>query len=242
MMPIRCMPKWRARCCCGMDYVTLYANGIRYLEKAPLLYWSMAASFRMFGVSDAAARVPLALYALALTFAVSGAGDAGLFRRCDGRFLWCADPADLVRDFHFYAHHHSRHHRLSMDNAGDRLLLAFLCRKRSRVGGVRLGFAAACALNVLTKGLIGVVFPVAIVLIFLLVHEETWGTLRTLGNPFAGFALFPADCCAVASCCWTRESCARKPARLFSSGCADAGKCPRIFSGSTSSTSICFAT
>ena len=25
------------------DYVTLYANGIRYLEKAPLLYWSMAA-------------------------------------------------------------------------------------------------------------------------------------------------------------------------------------------------------
>jgi len=24
------------------DWVTLYANGIRYLEKAPLLYWSMA--------------------------------------------------------------------------------------------------------------------------------------------------------------------------------------------------------
>ncbi len=25
------------------DWVTLYANGIRYLEKAPLLYWAMAA-------------------------------------------------------------------------------------------------------------------------------------------------------------------------------------------------------
>ncbi|HTF68384.1 MAG TPA: hypothetical protein VK638_37470, partial [Edaphobacter sp.] len=24
------------------DWTTLYANGIRYLEKAPLLYWSMA--------------------------------------------------------------------------------------------------------------------------------------------------------------------------------------------------------
>ncbi|MGD0649406.1 MAG: phospholipid carrier-dependent glycosyltransferase, partial [Acidobacteriaceae bacterium] len=24
------------------DYITLYANGVRYLEKAPLLYWSMA--------------------------------------------------------------------------------------------------------------------------------------------------------------------------------------------------------
>ena len=39
------------------DYVTLYANGIRYLEKAPLLYWSMAASMKLFGVSAAAARV-----------------------------------------------------------------------------------------------------------------------------------------------------------------------------------------
>src|SRR5580658_6316754 len=29
------------------DYVTLYANGIRYLEKAPLLYWSMAAGLKV---------------------------------------------------------------------------------------------------------------------------------------------------------------------------------------------------
>src|SRR3984885_8836310 len=43
------------------DWVTLYANGIRYLEKAPLLYWSMAASFRIFGIHTAAARLPLAL-------------------------------------------------------------------------------------------------------------------------------------------------------------------------------------
>src|SRR5580700_12004417 len=43
------------------DFVTLYANGIRYLEKAPLYYWSMAASMRVFGVSTAATRIPLAL-------------------------------------------------------------------------------------------------------------------------------------------------------------------------------------
>ena len=52
------------------DWVTLYANGIRYLEKAPLLYWSMAASFKLFGVGAAAARIPLALTVLALAFAV----------------------------------------------------------------------------------------------------------------------------------------------------------------------------
>ena len=33
------------------DWVTLYANGIRYMEKAPLLYWSMAASNSWFASS-----------------------------------------------------------------------------------------------------------------------------------------------------------------------------------------------
>ena len=56
------------------DYVTLYANGIRYLEKAPLLYWSMAASMRLSQLTGAttpralavAARIPLSLTILAL--------------------------------------------------------------------------------------------------------------------------------------------------------------------------------
>jgi hypothetical protein len=52
------------------DWVTLYANGIRYLEKAPLLYWSMAASFKVFGIHTAAARLPLALTVLALALAL----------------------------------------------------------------------------------------------------------------------------------------------------------------------------
>src|ERR1700723_3360420 len=52
------------------NWVTLYANGIRYLEKAPLLYWSMAASFRIFGVHTAASRAPLALTVLALAFTI----------------------------------------------------------------------------------------------------------------------------------------------------------------------------
>src|SRR5580698_2031886 len=48
------------------DWVTLYANGIRYLEKAPLLYWSMAASFKLFGIHTFAARIPLSLSVLTL--------------------------------------------------------------------------------------------------------------------------------------------------------------------------------
>ena len=52
------------------DWVTLYANGIRYLEKAPLLYWSMASSFRIFGANTGAARVPLALTVLLLAMTI----------------------------------------------------------------------------------------------------------------------------------------------------------------------------
>jgi 4-amino-4-deoxy-L-arabinose transferase-like glycosyltransferase len=43
------------------DWVTARLNGVAYLEKAPLIYWTMAASYRLFGVHDWAARLPLAL-------------------------------------------------------------------------------------------------------------------------------------------------------------------------------------
>jgi 4-amino-4-deoxy-L-arabinose transferase-like glycosyltransferase len=40
------------------DYVTLHVNGVRYLEKAPLLYWAVALSYRVFGVNEFATRFP----------------------------------------------------------------------------------------------------------------------------------------------------------------------------------------
>src|SRR5690349_18968441 len=41
------------------DWVTLYVDGIRYLEKAPLMYWTMAASFKLFGIHEWSARLPI---------------------------------------------------------------------------------------------------------------------------------------------------------------------------------------
>jgi hypothetical protein len=43
------------------DWVTARLDGIAYLEKSPLIYWMMAVSYRIFGVHEWAARVPLAL-------------------------------------------------------------------------------------------------------------------------------------------------------------------------------------
>jgi 4-amino-4-deoxy-L-arabinose transferase-like glycosyltransferase len=53
------------------DWVTLHINGgFRYLEKAPLMYWCVAASFKLFGVHEWSARLPIALGMLALLLLV----------------------------------------------------------------------------------------------------------------------------------------------------------------------------
>jgi hypothetical protein len=48
------------------DWVTARLDGVAYLEKAPLIYWMMAVSYKILGVHDWAARLPLALAAVAL--------------------------------------------------------------------------------------------------------------------------------------------------------------------------------
>src|SRR5438132_10637472 len=51
------------------DWVTLYTNGVRYMEKAPLMYWAVAISYKAFGVNDWSTRLPLMLGVLALLLA-----------------------------------------------------------------------------------------------------------------------------------------------------------------------------
>jgi len=48
------------------DWVTLRVNNVRYLEKAPLPYWIVAASLRVFGINAFAAHLPQALCVLLL--------------------------------------------------------------------------------------------------------------------------------------------------------------------------------
>jgi|GEM_PF-100457 len=48
------------------DLITLRVDGVRYLEKAPLLYWFVALSFRLFGFNTFAAHLPQAIGVLLL--------------------------------------------------------------------------------------------------------------------------------------------------------------------------------
>ena len=175
------------------DYVTLYANGIRYLEKAPLLYWSMAAGFQLFGVHTAAARLPLAFTVLALVMVMEAFG----------RRAFCSDRAGLyaalilLSSFGIFIFT-----RINIPDAmlclWTTLALFFYwmteqpAQRRINASGLVLeaapdrllcwGFAGACALNVLTKGLIGVVFPVLIVAAHLLLTRRS---LRAAGSRIA---------------------------------------------------------
>ena len=201
------------------DYVTLYANGIRYLEKAPLLYWSMAATMRLFQLVGAtspralavAARIPLALTVLALALLVealarrifrttrSGLYAALILLSSFGLFLFTRitipDAAVcLFTTLALYA--------FWLTEELDAHQPSALSTESKRSGETRRPtphlrlycglFAAACALNVLTKGLIGVVFPAAIVLLYLLLTRGLRRTLRRLRqlHPWSTFEAF----------------------------------------------------
>ena len=159
------------------DWTTLYANGIRYLEKAPLLYWSMAASMKIFGVHTAAARLPLALTVLALAFALESFARRAFASTRAGLYA----ALILLSSFGIFIFT-----RITIPDAAVCLwlTLAILCYwlTEQQTSPNRLlcyGFAACCALNVLTKGLIGIVFPIAIVTLHLLM---TRGARRTLAR------------------------------------------------------------
>lgn len=146
------------------DWVTLHVNGIRYLEKAPLLYWITAFFYKAFGVTEWTTRLPLALGVLLLMGAVFGLG-----RRAYGE--WGGFYAALVVATSLGLFVYTR---FMIPDVYVALWLALgmwcfyemLGQERPSVWWC-WGLAATTALNVLTKGLIGLVFPGLIVLVYL---------------------------------------------------------------------------
>jgi 4-amino-4-deoxy-L-arabinose transferase-like glycosyltransferase len=148
------------------DWVTLYSNGIRYLEKAPLLYWSVASSYTLFGVSEWSTRLPLMLGVLATILATYGLGRWTF--GAEGGLLSGVVMATSLGPYIFT--------RFLVPDVLVGLWLAigyyFFLRSLEEDPPSRWtcwGFAATCALNVLTKGLIGLVFPAAAIGLYLLV-------------------------------------------------------------------------
>ena len=157
------------------DWVTLYTNGIRYLEKAPVMYWTIATSYRLFGVSDWSTRLPLMLGMLGLLLATYKLGQYAYGE--DGGLYAAVVLATSIGPYIFT--------RFLIPDVLVGLWLAigylFFLRSLEEDPPSRLTcwcFATTCALNVLTKGLIGLVFPAGAIGLYLLLTRNLKHLLR----------------------------------------------------------------
>jgi 4-amino-4-deoxy-L-arabinose transferase-like glycosyltransferase len=158
------------------NWVVLHINGIRYLEKPPLHYWLVAASYALFGPSTFSTRLPLALAVVGLVLMAYAFGRHFFGERAGfyAGLVMCTS----IGVFLFT--------RIMIPDAiyALELTVAFYLFLRAWIGSLspRLGFwgaAAMIALAVLTRSLVGIVFPVVILGLFLLLSGQ-WRRWREL--------------------------------------------------------------
>ena len=150
------------------DWITPHLNGSPYLNKPPLLYWLIAISTSIFGSNEFAARLPIALSGwLGIVIAWKWA-----------RELWgisssrvCALMLSVTLGWFIFTH------QILIDALLGTLLLSsnyFLWRSlykpSSRINW--WGTYISLALCVLTKGLIGLVFPLLGCLAIIVVRRD----------------------------------------------------------------------
>jgi len=158
------------------DWLTPHLDFIAYLEKPPLLFWLNSLAFKILGQSELSARLPTALAAVAgvgLVIAI-------------GRSLWSpraglAAGAILATSFGYFVFG-----RMVLPDMLFTVLLTGTLGGFSRAltdeaapRPVVLAAYAAMAGAVLTKGVIGLVFPALAIGLFLLATRD-WRLLRRL--------------------------------------------------------------
>jgi 4-amino-4-deoxy-L-arabinose transferase-like glycosyltransferase len=167
------------------DWVTARLDGVVYLEKAPLVYWVIAASYEIVGAHDWAARIPIALSSIALCWLTMAFGAWAFGKRagfyaglcmatCVGLFLFTRILIpDVMLTFTV--------------GLGMWAFLRALDEEEPRPRFWAFVLAANLGIGLLLKSLIGVLFPLAAGLIYLVVTRQLFSaaTWRRL-HPFSG--------------------------------------------------------
>jgi 4-amino-4-deoxy-L-arabinose transferase-like glycosyltransferase len=167
------------------DWVTPHLDHVAYMEKPPLKYWLIAVSYLIFGVHDWAARLPLIFSTIALCWVTMRFGawaygkregiNAGLvLSTCIGLFLF---TRILIVEAML---------TLAITLALWGILRA-LDPDEPRPRRWALLAPISMALAVLLKGLIGVVFPAGIAVVYLLLTRQffsraTWKRLHPISG------------------------------------------------------------
>ncbi len=167
------------------DWVTARLDGVKYLEKSPLKYWMIAVSYKVFGVHDWSARIPLALSSILLCWVVARFG-AWAFSQAAG--MWAGIVlATSVGMFLFT--------RILIPDVVLTLTITLALWSFLRVLDEHephprrwaAMMAASIAVGLLLKGLIAAVFPVAAAIIYLAINRQlfdrtVWKRLRPLSG------------------------------------------------------------
>ena len=175
------------------DWITPRLNGLKYFEKPPLQYWATAALFRAFGVSEVTARLYTAACAAAILLLVGFTA-----RRLGGADYALATVLVLVASPYFMAMAGA----LTLDRGLSLWTTLAFCAYllAEHAGGDArarrrwlLAAWAGMALAVLSKGLVGLVFPAATIVAYALWRGDI-GRLAALewGRGMALFLLIAA--------------------------------------------------
>jgi 4-amino-4-deoxy-L-arabinose transferase-like glycosyltransferase len=170
------------------DWVTARLDGVPYLEKAPLIYWAIAVSYKMLGVYDWVARLPVALSAIALCWLTAAFGVWAFGERAGFYAGLC-----MATGVGLFLFTRVQIPDVMLTLAVALALWAFLrALDEEEPYPHRWAFVLAACLGVgmLLKSLVGVLFPVAAGAIYLvltgqLFSAKTWQRLR----PFSSFAI-----------------------------------------------------
>lgn len=181
------------------DWLTPSLNYVDYVEKPPLIYWLSAASYSIFGVSEGAARLPLALLA--------AAGILGVWWL--GSWLYSGEIGLLAGILlgtcvQFFALSHMITPDMALSVSllwATGLILRCLHRPRD---GTRAGALAWIALTAafLSKGLVALVLPAVWTAALVLLFPRLRGGLRPL---FANWGL-PLFLALAGGWLWAMES------------------------------------
>jgi 4-amino-4-deoxy-L-arabinose transferase-like glycosyltransferase len=167
------------------NWVTPYANGVRFLEKPPLLYWVTAVSFKIFGINEFALRLPTAFAVIALVWIV-----VLIVRKLSDEKAALAAGLSTAFSIGTYIFTRETLHDIWLVLFIAVAMYAFLNWYLDPRHSLKpaLVFYAAIAGAVLCKSIIGAVFPLGIVVVFFLLSKK-WPKWRTL-HVLPGFLLF----------------------------------------------------
>ena len=163
------------------DFVTPRLNGLKYFEKPPMQYWAAAVAFKVFGESEWSARLYTSLCAL-LCLCLVGYTASRVFNREVGLYSVLA----LAACPYFMALGEIVTLDMGLTFWTTLSLCSFIISQSPRggrdehPGWVWLAWAAAAG-AVLSKGLIGVLFPAATVFLYSVITRDL-SLIKKLGS------------------------------------------------------------